>query len=338
MATTNNSSDVFYANINGTSLNLPPCSTNDGMYFEFLPQEQIGITKGPDTLISMAFSDIAIPVTNYNMQTKVLEPQEVIFIPGLSKGLTYEVQKFNDTSTYTSLDLYYLKLDLSINYYSNFRYISKAITASGNYSQNITIENALNTTLSNNNIKITATFDVSSFTFTGTALGYEYNISTAILTLYDSSNAVVAVHNLTEDVSAYIPSSRYPAGAMKGVLIKALYPTSNSDVTQDWLYINHVVTPFTYYEATTCASTIVYEKKTKIVDVGSATCTTSDTINAGDYLSYITENNLWNKFSKLYLVTEAQDNDDYSTENYIEGFYVFNPHPFDVQIDYMQFV
>jgi hypothetical protein len=85
-------------------------------------------------------------------------------------------------------------------------------------------------------------------------------------------------------------------------------------------------------------SSLYYVKYSKTVDVGSATCTSRCTINAGEYLNYIYENNLWNKFSKLYMITETDDSTSYISRNLLEGMYVMNPHNFDVEIEYIQFV
>lgn len=268
----NTSSDLFYANQNGSVSNVSLCSGNDSsMYLEFLPNDQIGIVQGANTLAALGFSDIAIPVTAYSMQTKVIGAQEVVFIPGLVKGLTTEIQEFPYDVQYTtpsSIDKYFMKLDISVNYYSNFRYISTAVCASANYDSGINVTNAMNIALTAKNLSIAMSDDASAFIFTGSTNGYYFDITNVILTLIDASTdsdspypaliiddvAVPITYTLTEDTSAYISPMAYPNTAFKGIVLKALYPTSNSDVTLDWLYFNHIKTPFTYFEAVNVSS------------------------------------------------------------------------------------
>jgi hypothetical protein len=59
-------------------------------------------------------------------------------------------------------------------------------------------------------------------------------------------------------------------------------------------------------------------------------------MSAGDYLEWITENEDWKKVGDSYIWTSAPDNGD--TRNLIDGFYVYNPQTFPVQIDYLIFV
>ena len=65
---------------------------------------------------------------------------------------------------------------------------------------------------------------------------------------------------------------------------------------------------------------------------------TSSTMSAGDYLAYIEENNKWEKVGLLRIWLSADDPENSSIENLITGFYVYNPHDFEVKIEYMLFV
>jgi hypothetical protein len=86
-------------------------------------------------------------------------------------------------------------------------------------------------------------------------------------------------------------------------------------------------------------SSSFYTKEIKLVDVGRNGCSTSNIMSAGDYLQWITDNDYWNKFGDVYIWTSAADclSCGYS-KNLIDGFYVYNPQPFDVKIEYMLFI
>jgi hypothetical protein len=112
--------------------------------------------------------------------------------------------------------------------------------------------------------------------------------------------------------------------------------------------------PLTYFEDTrdilvdpsisstyiiTHDTSIFYIKKIKRLEVGMSGCSSDSVMSAGDYLKWVTDNNLWNKFSEMYIWTSSIDCPECPTcRNLINGFYVYNPQTFDVKIEYMVFV
>ena len=84
-------------------------------------------------------------------------------------------------------------------------------------------------------------------------------------------------------------------------------------------------------------SSTFYQKSVKTIDVGMNGCSSDTVMSAGDYLDWITTNDYWNKFGDMYIWTTAPDGCS-ACNNLIDGFYVYNPHAFDIKIEYMLFV
>jgi len=138
-------------------------------------------------------------------------------------------------------------------------------------------------------------------------------------------NSILGTWSANEDTSKDIPYAKYTNGAMLGLVLKATYPIDQ--ITYDkWLYINHVNNKFIWKDPSYYGS---------YIDTGSLQNSTSTVICAGDYLNYITINNLWDKIGYLYSKINTFDQDNTNTKNLVPGFYVFNPHTFSVEIDYM---
>jgi len=243
---------------------LSPCAgTGDDAYLEFT-ETGIGIISGSKILANINFSDLRIPVAAYSTETKILQEGEVIYITGLTKGLTIRQQVFTMpispslVTTNENLDPYFLNIDLSINYYKNFKYSYTNIDVSANYTESIAIEDALNIALGAAGINVTATYDPSNFSFSGSIEGYDYNISNVNLSIVntsDNSSSPFAVgandvsYNLAEDVSSRVSYAKYPNSAMQGIAMKSIYPGStNQDPYDHWLYINHVSNNIILYE------------------------------------------------------------------------------------------
>jgi hypothetical protein len=82
-----------------------------------------------------------------------------------------------------------------------------------------------------------------------------------------------------------------------------------------------------------------YLKHRRRLEVGMSGCSVDDLMSAGDYLNWVTTNGMWRKVGDMYIWTSAPDPTNNCTEkNLIDGFYVYNPHTFPVQIEYMVFV
>jgi len=329
---------------------LAPCvGASDSYKFEFLPKEEVGVTSGSEVKISMDISDVENNITEWQHKTHQIASGEVIYIPGLTKGIDNRRQVFtyyNDVSIVANQE-YFMEVDLSINYYYNFRYNTDAsIDASSNYATNVDIDDALNVALGAKNITITASYDPSNFTFTGDTEGYDFTITKAQLTLIDASldssspfdaSIVGGVRQdqsfaMTELTNSRILASKYPNGAMLGIIMKAIYP-STADCTDQWIYTKNVKSPFTFYDQ--IGDTSVANLTTKDVDVGMNGAGNSTTMSAAEYLDYVNTKDLWNKVGNFFGWIGAEDTDDSAVKNQVGGMYVFNPQTFPVQIEYM---
>jgi hypothetical protein len=327
----NTSNDYIYPT-------LAECAGNsDSATFEFLPNDQVGIISGSDIILSMGLGDISQPVTGWVQQTKLLQPGEVIFIQGLTKGISSRVQvfPFDGSVAYEesgSNHQYYLSVDMSINYYKNFRYYQDVVRATGDYTNGVTIETALDIAFDAKGILVNTTYDVSGLTFTGTTAGYAYNITALNASLFEVSYDVG--ESLIEDTSSAIAAFKYPNSAMLGYVLKVTYPSTSED-EEKYIKINHVPDNLVYFEASTGNSScwVRYEKS---VDVGlsGASCT-GDTLSAAEYLDKVETNNEWEKIGVLRIWLTAEDPESSNIENLITGFYAYNPQSFAVQIDYM---
>jgi hypothetical protein len=304
--------------------------------FEFLPGQEVGVISGSDIVTSMGLGDISVPVDGWTNQSKILQSGEVIFIPGLTKGISYRYQSFpfDGSVLYTNTNhSFYLAVDMSINYYRNFRYYEDAIHAEANLTNGITIENALQIALDAKLINVTTTYDASGLTFIGTALGYSYDITALDVSLFQYNS--LTRETLAEDASVAIPAFKYPNGAMLGYVLKATYPSTVEDY-ESYIEINHVPDSLVYYEVSTGGC---YSRYEKLVDVGlnsGLLCVGNTTVmSAADYLTYVEENSLWEKVGVIRIWLTATDPDNSLIENLITGFYIYNPHTFPVQISYM---
>jgi hypothetical protein len=320
-----------------TPTNLAACpGTADTAYFEFLTGQNVGVTFGSDILQSMALGDISQEVTGWVQQTKILQPGEVVFVQGLTKGISTHSQRFllDNSVAYTDEDFpYYLSVDLSINYYKSFKYYQNAVTAIADASNSIDIANALNLALDAKSIAVTALYDTSALSFIGNAAGYTFDITRIDVSLFQTYSDVR--QTLTEDTSSAVPAYKYPNGAMLGYVLKVTYSNSVTNDYEKYVLINHVLDTLTYYEAST-GNANSYVKYTKDVDVGlsGASCT-SDTMSAAEYLDYVTTNDKWEKVGVLRMWLTAEDPTNSNTENLITGFYIYNSQNVAVQLDYL---
>lgn len=258
MATT----DVFNNSANNyVNPGLSPCAgAGDDAFLEFLPNKSIGVIQGGNTLAGISFSDIKIPVEAYSSQKKVLEPGEVTFIAGLTKGLSYRSQSFTIpslVSTDETKNPYFMIVDLSVGFYKNFGYKLFNLEASADYANNISINQALDIAFSNLQAKISSAYDPSYLGFTGTQLGWDFNISNVILTVIDVSENSESPFShpaysevLEEDLSLSVLYAKYPNSAMQGIIMKVSYPSDASSIYDEWIFVNHVPDIATIYEPT----------------------------------------------------------------------------------------
>lgn len=319
--------DVFNNSANNyIKTGLSPCTSPDTNVFGFLPGEEVGIINGSDIVQSMFLGDIKVEVNSWVQNKKTLNPQEVTFIPGLTKGLNKRVQAYVLPFSPSDASLLYMGLDISINYYSSFKNTSTQIVASSNPASNINVINDLNMRFDQLGIHVFASLDSSVITFSGDDVGYNFNVNSMGVLNFDASMLIPTISSSYEDVARSIPYAKYNNGAVVGMVIKAEYPIEQSTYDK-WVYINHVNNEFSFFDDT---STYV----TKTVDVGSNT-STATTIGAPDYLYYLTANNLWDKMGYLNIKVNTFDPADSNVKNLIPGFYLYNPHSFNVEVDYM---
>ena len=245
----NSSNDYIYPG-------LSPCpGTGEDQYLVWTA-DGLCIIKGASVISCISFADLEIPVNGFSKEQKILGTGEVTFIPGLTKGLCNKYQGFTMpylVSTNSALNPYFMQIDLSINYYKNFSYVMGDVDASASYVQNISIDTAVNLAFGTDGINITSVYDPCIFSFTGGLAGYEFDITNVVLSIIDISmnaNSPFAHEEnaeqyvLVEDVSAAVPSAKYPNTAMQGIILKGTYPYEYQNTVlceeDKWVQINHV--------------------------------------------------------------------------------------------------
>jgi len=245
--------------------NLSPCvNLADSNNFEFLQKKNVGIISGSEILQNMDLSNISIGVSEWVGRSQTLQSGEIIYIPGLTKGLINKIDYFDIPDFGYDNQQFYFQIDLSVNYFSNFKKVYKNIDASANYSLNLDISDALNIEFSTN-IGITSIYDPSSLNFVGNSVGFGFEISNVVLNIIDASmdenspfpaividnERVNQYYNLELNTDISLPAMKYPNGAMLGYIMQANYPTT-AGREDSWLYINNVVSPFdVYYQQNT---------------------------------------------------------------------------------------
>ena len=320
--------DVFNnSNDNYLKTGLTPCDAVDSNIFQFFPKKSVGISSGSLVLQSMDLSDLQIEINSWNQNKKVLESGEVTYVAGLTKELDNRSQSFDIGYVVPDASLLYMKAEIVINYNQNFKNTTTYVSVISDPSTGVNVENAVNLALSNLNIGVVSNVDSSAFNFRGNTPGYNFNVDSLILTNYDlDMNPSGLAFTVTEKTDEALPYAKYMNGAMLGVVLKATYPVEQSTYDK-WLNISHVNNTFSFYEDPSYY--------TKMVDTGSTMSSTATTMSAGDYLNYITENDMWNKIGYLYMRINTFDQDNTAAKNLVPGFYVFNPHAFPVEIDYI---
>ncbi|NJO90389.1 MAG: hypothetical protein HC831_16640, partial [Chloroflexia bacterium] len=262
----------LFNNSNGNYVNpgLAPCAgSGENNNVEFV-DKGIGIVNGSKIVTYMDFSNLSIPTKSWNQQTQSIGPGEVIFIPGLTKGLKLRRQGFrlpSLTSTNTIIDPFFFDIDLSVSYYNNFSYNQINIDASGNYNDNIDIVTALDKALENSLVKTTSSYDPSTLGFSGTQSGYQYTITNVYLNIIDASQnpespfpsyvvngqRVPQTYELLEDPTKNIPFAKYPNTASQGIILKTKYPSTDSAgnlicPADKWILINHAASNVDVYD------------------------------------------------------------------------------------------
>jgi hypothetical protein len=322
---------------------LPPCpgSSDDGSYiFEFLPNEQVGVISGSDIIAAMDLGDISQPISGWVQQSKILQPGEVTFIQGLTKGISIHLQffPFDGSVIYTGANHpFYMSADISLNYYKSFKHYDINVFATADPDDGIDIANAFAIKFDELGIAIDVTYEPSGLTFKGQTAGYLFNVDNVDVSLWEPDTSIWG-ETLYEDSSTSIPAFKYPNGAMLGYVLKVIYPKSVED-SEAYVEINHVPDYLEWfefvYDATDATCGGCYVRHYDAVDVGISKSCKINTMSGGDYLNYIDTHNKWEKVGPLRIWLSVPDPVNSNIENLITGFYVFNPHDFPVQISYM---
>ena len=177
---------------------------------------------------------------------------------------------------------------------------------------------------------------------------------------------------LFEDNNLYISNKKYRNGAMKGIILKATYPTFNADDIYDYqeaLKIAHITDRIenyipipdeisngndihirqlidvidTYnslydnYNITcSCDCTSCESNKQSKEDFIFEVCNRGNVFGLNDYCEHLTKNNLWQTIGQFYARTSISDdpNEPYC-KNYIPSTIVYNPNPFPIIINYL---
>ncbi len=236
--------------------NLAACrGSGEDLKFEYV-DGGIGIVSGTSIIAKIDYSEISIAVDSWNQQQLVINPGEVVFVQGLTKGIINQSQTFdwpNLTSTDTDLDKLFMIIDLSINYYDTFSFTIKALDASSDYTENLAIDDALNIEFGVQGITVGSSYDASALGFTSAQAGYQFDITNITLTLIDTSEnslspfpnvGATQTYDLIEDISSAIGYAKYPNTASQGLTLKGKYPEKYKGVTifdwEKWILINHV--------------------------------------------------------------------------------------------------
>lgn len=332
--------DLFNNNSNDyINPDLSPCAGSSDQYtFEFLPNQQVGIVSGDSIISAIPLGDIFEPVIGWVQQTKILQPGEITFIPGMTKGISNRLQYFPFIGLVRyngELDKYYMSLDISINYYKNFKYYEDSIFVKSDHINGITIENALNIKLNERKINIEPVYDPSGLTFRGTQPGYTFNITSLDVSLFLPLEPQ-RFESLVEDVSSALPAFKYPNGAMLGYVLKVIYPpASNIEDSDKYIKINHVPNFLEYFVENRFIPG-QYERFYDEVDVGlSGTSHTPNILSAADYLHKVETNNMWENVGIIRIWLSSNDFPNTIKQNLIKGFYIFNPQSFPVKINYI---
>ena len=329
--------DLFNVNTSNDYIHpdLPQCpGSSESDVFEIITNSA-AIVSGSSIVMSLNLADIVQPVEGFVQQQKILQPGEVTYIQGLTKGISTKSQRFLLDSSLAGIDpdeFFYMSADISINYYKNFRYYQNEFQVTGDYINQIDIVNAFNISFDVQGINITASYDTSAFTFSANTEGYTFDITSLDVSLW-LPNISIYDAPLVEDSSSAVPAFKYPNGAMLGYVLKVTYPHSITDETLKYVNINHVPDFLVYYDT---SDGICYSRYEKGIDVGqSGISCDPNMMSAGEYLDYIESNNKWEKVGPLKIWLATEDAVVANIENLITGFYIFNPQTFAVQIEYI---
>lgn len=223
-----------------------PCANNeDAFYFEFMPNKFAGINGNYSTPTSLSLSDIVIPTVEWNIETKYINPNSVIYVPGLTKGFSYRTINYLCPSLYISNPSlpYFIEASFDINYINNFVPVKKTIKSSGTYApEKLSFADKINIDLAAEEINIKATYDKQNILFVGLDEGFPFEISNMKFRYIDASNFGIDPSIIDLNSNYNIPAIKYINGAFKGILTKVIYPPYDKTIDEynKWCYMFHV--------------------------------------------------------------------------------------------------
>jgi hypothetical protein len=151
----------------------------------------------------MGLGDINQTIEGWFQQTKLLQPGEIIYVQGLTKGISNKSQyfPFDGSILYNnSYHSYYLSADISINYYKNFRYYENSLHVTADETNGIDIANAFNIAFGSLGVNITVSYDPSGLTFIGSQSGYSFDVTAMDVSSFQPDSSIWG-ESLVEDVS-----------------------------------------------------------------------------------------------------------------------------------------
>lgn len=174
-----------------------------------------------------------------------------------------------------------------------------------------------------------------------------------------------------EDFNQYIAPRKYRNGAMKGIVLKATYPTFNADDIYDYqesLKFAHITDRIEDYipvaNEIINGNDVYFRRLIDVIDsynplydnfhiTCSCDCTgcepkeedimlniisKDNVIGLDGYVKYLHRKNLWNTVGHFYARTAVEDvPDEPYCKNYIPSIIIYNPNPFPVIINYLTF-
>jgi len=329
---------------------LKPCSNASDLNstFEFFNNKKVGVINGSTILTSLDLSNIKVFITEFKQDRKLLNPAEVIYVPGLTKGIQSRSQSFPVPYFITSTIGYenFITTKFDISYNKKFKYVTDNIDSSLNYVDTVKMTDQVDMVLNGKSIPVYSEIDSSlNFRLYGSQSGFDFYVNNVTMTIIDASTdstspfitlidsftglSIPQVYTLSEDLSLEFEYARYPNGAELGYVMVGTYPDEYIE-SDKWIYINHVPDSLNVFDISTGG---LYEKKLKTINVGSSGPSDDNVMSGGDYLNYITENNLWDKFGVFKSWLGCVDNVETNEKNLVRGFYLYNPHDFPVLVE-----
>ena len=240
-----------------TNLSCPSGSSEDEYSFSINGSEGI-ISNNKDVLASIDLSKINSSLTEWNTSSKILAPNSITYIEGITSGESYKSYTFGKFDC-CLLDKENWLSDIELEF--DIEYVNKCnvpSTARINVEANSADELIENINIKLNGLGINVVASLNSFdedssvkdliTFTAGEVGYDYYINHIVYFTFDKFGEYM--HILEECENMYVPAFKYRNGALKGIVIIPKYPKYNaSDISSSMksLKLVHVKDRVAFY-------------------------------------------------------------------------------------------